>query len=740
MTPGIFRFPARTLTAPRRSRRDSGQALIFGAITFFMIVAAIALVVNVGQSVNTKIRLQNAADSAAYGGALIEGNCVSSVGWVNDGMALVYYHLMRYAVDTSVHATLAHMKEHGPPFPDDGVVGLPNAVAEYDAAWQKADEWIPKGERWLTMLAQMERVVALITPVLVEKETYDVAKANGAKKAALFPKFQMFPDPEGYVRVYIEKLANGWRLTSSTGMTVEAVQTGDESWHIEMEQGVSKTTVDITKTSPEQFIIEYDDGTTQETIQIDRTKVGDIIIKGSGATVTNNPDGTTTICEGSKCVSVRKGPNGPQTNDGSGWKDLPRTDSVDVGGSQVRVDNFDQGIHVGNNATVYPDHINIGNTTIYYTNPIRIITHFGPVAVRVDEDYAVANGLSTKRADCKWRRLWNDRTRHRMCQESATSWIYEFQKNASYMLPDSPERYTVTHAMHDNDDVWKATNQLPEWALKTDPVTGEVSGWFDPRAGKSPDPMLYHQTRPCWHPSDLVCPLHGKSDTDDPKEPNGYWHDPAGNVVECPICHGQDNDGDGFMDVRIHQSDTYVRKGRPTLDAADRQSVDLLRLEMPLVLTEDFFKFGINVAVWNAHPGAPVLNALYKAPSWGYYAVASAKVGFYDYETGEYRYAFDDPDERKDWVENSFANLYEPTWAVKLIPVRTAVKSEDIEADTAVDSGTNYLFRSIAATEWREDYFARDERSGRNLRHMPSPRNGRNFDLSGKELEDALHH
>ncbi len=715
----------------KASRREQGQVLIFAAISIFCLVAAVGLVINTGQVVHDKIRLQSAADSAALAAAQVQANSLSTIAWLNDGMALIYYNLLKYASDVAVLGTLAAIKNHGPPYPSDAVVGLPNAVARYSEAYTRAESWIPKGEDWLSMIYRMQCGIALITPVLAEKEAYRLAVANGAEVAALFPKFTMFPDPGNYIRVDIQRIPGGWRLVSSTEMVVEATKTGTESWHIFMQSPDSTINVDIEKSGESWYKITYDDGKVAKTIFVDKNVNGDITVDSDGAKVTKNADGSTTVCQNGKCVDFKSGPNGLMTNDGSGWKEVPQQDSVDVNGAKVKVQNF-EGLNVGS-AQVWPNHIVIGNTLITFADPVQIVTQFGPVSLNVKDDQAIANKLSTANAtgewyplwDAKWSNYWSDKLRHRMSENGADAWVYEYEKNSSYLQPEDMNRFALEHALGDNDAFAKGSGSPPLWTT-----------WFSPLLGRNPNPLKYHQTRPCWHPSDLVCPVHGVDDSTDPDEPNGYWHAEDGSKVPCPICLGIDYDEDGKSDVRVYQNDTFSAKGDAGFDKQDRQSVDF---PGNLVLAEDFFKFGVSVAVWRSPKQAPFMAMLFPGPTSGSFAVASARAGFYDHDTDGYRYFFEDPEDREDWVQTSYANLYEPHWMAKLVPVNDVIRKVDIDASD-VDSGANYLFRSLAETQYYKDYFSSASYEGSKLYSLKAPWNGASFNLSGKELPDALEH
>jgi hypothetical protein len=162
------------------------------------------------------------------------------------------------------------------------------------------------------------------------------------------------------------------------------------------------------------------------------------------------------------------------------------------------------------------------------------------------------------------------------------------------------------------------------------------------------------------------------------------------------------------------------------------------RFEMPLVCTEDFFKFGINVGTWSKPVGVP--SGLLSNPNWGLFALASARVGFYDPETQEFTMRFATAEDRAAWVEESHLNLYEPSWEFRMVSTRDAILSEDIDSYTEYDTGANYLYKGMAHSHWRDEYYGDIDRSIHGKMHgMRSPW-GRRFDLTMPELEAAIKH
>lgn len=171
----------------RALSEEEGQSMVFGALSMLLLGCFIAMVFNVGDGTSRKIQVQNAADAAAYSGAQIEANSLSSIAWINDGMAFIYYHIMRYAVDYVTFSTLKKFAEHSPEAAPTKVIGVPGVTSKYNQANKVAGKWIKKGQNWLKNLSEMERAIAIATPGLIKKEVIEIAIANGAKAVSLVP-------------------------------------------------------------------------------------------------------------------------------------------------------------------------------------------------------------------------------------------------------------------------------------------------------------------------------------------------------------------------------------------------------------------------------------------------------------------------------------------------------------------------------------------------------------------------
>ncbi|GEM_PF-2786675 len=233
MRPGS-RFPTRVRAF---GRDESGQSLVFAALTFFVMVVVALIVVGVGEATTAQMEVQHAADAGAYGGALVLSDCVSQIAWTNEAMAHVYYHAMRYAVDTATTGVLAELKTHPPQYgrgtlfpqhiiPSDDVVGINDPVARYDEAYQRADEWIPRAEAWLRRLSRLQRGIAVLAPEAIMNQAYYTAFENGAERVAFYPEaIELIPQGPTQAACDIERIVEegsglqGWHIYSALAGT-----------------------------------------------------------------------------------------------------------------------------------------------------------------------------------------------------------------------------------------------------------------------------------------------------------------------------------------------------------------------------------------------------------------------------------------------------------------------------------------------------------------------------------------
>ena len=250
----------------------------------------------------------------------------------------------------------------------------------------------------------------------------------------------------------------------------------------------------------------------------------------------------------------------------------------------------------------------------------------------------------------------------------------------------------------------------------------------------------------------------------------GYGCIPDGNGgwQECPVCHGRDHDRDGTTEVRAFVSDIasvdWAGDGQSGLREGDYLDARVYTNNtygvegaprMPLVLTPEFFKFGLNVGTWRP-PGSPMLFPSDREPDWGMAAIASARIGIADPDAdGGYREDFDDPDDRQDWCDTSPYNLYVPDIRPRLVASRTQIEDFDLEDDLlqgaairpVAESGLSYLWdavlgggRTWSHNNWLDRYDGQANPTvGASLRNMRD-RRGRIFDYRHDTLDEVVEH
>ncbi len=196
---------------------EEGQAMVFAVITFLFVFVMIFATFRAGWVSHRKMQLQNAADLAAYAGASVEANSVSMMAFLNRGQAFIYYNLMRYPVDCAVWSLFKEFKDHTGWIPGKFV----NMVDQYAGAYfghrEAPDEWIATegaallvnassdinelvndakdhydnevddGLEWIQDIYKLNRAMAEATPMIIRREVYDVATANGATRVCMFP-------------------------------------------------------------------------------------------------------------------------------------------------------------------------------------------------------------------------------------------------------------------------------------------------------------------------------------------------------------------------------------------------------------------------------------------------------------------------------------------------------------------------------------------------------------------------
>ncbi len=799
----------------RFGREQGGQALVFGAVSLLLVAGFVALVYNVGRAAQKRVQVQLAADMTAYSGAAIKANALSSIAWINDGMAQVYYNMMRYAVDVNTAGLVAELE-----YRQNGNVPDPSGAGyrAYQEAYGRAAEWIPRGKEWLLDLSRIENAIALVAPRLMQEEMYDVALAAGAERISMYPSHRLLPHEGSEAHYLIEQFTTdpkGWRITNlGTGEMIwvygEMVGDGKKQWHIVFARGDG--------TQEEVTILEDVPG---ERWVITRTPPGNII------TIINHPDlgwivhgqpqgpqgdiniqfisvdmdddgvfeGTRVTFQGESQIFKREDGNlyiwDPQEEEYVN----STSNETTIGGVDVAV-NVTNRIHfpgaVVNIGT--PVRVHIGRAHIVLRDPPTISTGLWPVHIGITgfdaDSFSISVGgfsLNNVNArDGSWRKRFDAHEelwwRHRLVDMTEPDpptggadrqWRYDYEYMGAHMRYESNyERFMVARAIRDRIG---DTADLPQWYAWFDPTLGRPRNatyrqtTFTRSGGlmvptTTPPPDAYYLTQTCRH-----C--------------NGVGANPANPDETCSVCAARDHDRDGLSDVRVFIADVAAStalgdRTRQTgetdyVDARANFTADPIRYPTrpayPLVLTEEFFKYGINIAAWHRRFGeapadepertnAPMIFD--NEPEWGFAAIASARIGIPEGDPAapSWRYQFQSlpgvvdarsRDVRQQWVEDAVENLYSPRIAARLVSTKGNINDHDLEHYTDIEENAmSYLmdvmlgarYSRYAESTWLNRYDGRsDPTISQRLRTMRD-RNGRAFQIRSPEVEDVIHH
>jgi len=788
-------------------RDDSGQGLVFAAISFMMLILAVGLVYNVGQITNRKIQTQLAADAMAYSGALVQADALSAIAVINDGMAQIYSRLLQYVRDVTVYAVLAeftninHRKGYTPPTDaqilNDSSAMPDTVIQRYRDAYARAYEWIPRAKQWLLDLSRVQNTIALVTPRLVQAEMDLIKDHSGIETAKVFPSGRFFPRDVRAVTCLVEKDPSPdifWRVTKQEPDPVELFEVGrnpedpsnDNSWRITYKRMLDPVNYEIRETVTitqydkdgdgvyDYWVVVHDDLTSDppksQTVEVYYLGDAGWAVASGGTALTFqkgdfDEDGVSNEwkisgTENGKPVElIFKREDGDMfVWQGGEWKNLT-TPEMSIGGSKVSVNTYNS-IHIGN-MTIWLSNrprVCISKTSIVLMKPPKIDSRMGPVQLRTDGDFAIGVRwwalLTVKDADGIWRKYFDQYEeyfwQHRLTPIGENTWLYEYQEIGPYLQYETNGyRFGVERALRDSGI---DPSVLPKWCnwlnAGVDPTSesesnftpAQIGGPFNrtykdpsytdqerrdadpPIIPPAPPSNVYYQTIPCWHCGGDGFVDDGVDDKDSEGKPIK-----DGQPDLCKTCLRLDHDGDGVTDVRIYHSETYrtnhllkdrwpldfpgIREDDPANAPDDYDFMDLRifkgsedaeksygidqDVRPPLVLTEEFFKFGINVGVWREKESGVMSRLLGWEPAWGVQATSSARAGLLDDsgDSGQWVYRFPDAASREEWIQNSSANLYSPFWAARLVTTRDQISTEDLES--LVETGTNYLYRAL---------------------------------------------
>ena len=615
-------------SALSRFRRDEqGQGVLFAAASLIVLIAFVLLVVNVGRVVERRTRVQLAADSAVYSGAMVEANSLSAIGWINSAMGQVYYNAMKYAVDVNVTSVAAELENRV-----NGTQGP--AWTAWDKAMTRARQNMPLAKEYMRDLSRLEHAIAILTPRLTQEEMFAVADRASGERVSTFPSFRLFPHAGSSLSYRIERFANGWRITNLSGGTNESVYiylTGNV-WHIEYSNdGVVKQTVLIEQESADRWHVRYLNDTgalVQEVVLVRTANLGWVIYGSSGGgggtvpllqfdPVDMDGDG---VKEGTRITDptgfsqvFRKGSDGNLyvwRSDLGGYQNMTSSQTV-IAGVTVQVNVTNRITFPGGSADIGdPTVVHIGNTTITLTNPPVISTGLGPVSIGIrgfdPDSFSVnvggfsltrndGNGRWAKRYDPVSEIWWRNRLTAQVPEApgAQNQWQYDYQTIGAHLRYDNPTRY-LGHVFGDR---FGQGADRPEWTDWFDPTPTVAKAYklpigasfvFEPQsraddsrynrisdadfAAIRDDPQIYYLTT-------YTCPRCSGLGGTGQKDRFGRY----ANWTVCPTCNGRDwgspegspENGaqDGKTDVRVFLGDavnsTYLGYG-PGVAADDK--------------------------------------------------------------------------------------------------------------------------------------------------------------------------
>ena len=684
-------------------------------------------------------------------------------------------------------------------------VGIDRADQEYVESYARASRWLPASNQWLREMSRLEYTIAILAPHLAAETAYRVASDNGGEYVSVFPCSRWLPRDDAYLTVEVWRLGNEWWRVEGGGTTLEVQMTGcgtcqgcngcgdcQKCWIVTGTQGVTQQgKYRICQLEDRRWFVR--DMVREESICIRQTEHFQVVTWGpEGIDVVYHreydpmwielinrqgefPQNRLFVRRYENTVQQARYKWDPEVGE---WVMPDEQDFVSVPPGTVTVD----GVRIS--VTLDPVIVLPGSARVRVLEPeyfdfvddegqtwarawLHDTTYFeatiNSVGVRVHgEDFSLWKGgerLWRNSADGRWRthfdRIEDYWWQHRLTQtQPNVHWLYEFMEFGARMEPERNMARLMAHRDVDltglPDDEFATAACLPSWAY--DPEMNPA-GWLDASdGGLVPDDVQgdyehaykYYQVRPCW----------------DPWCDGGEWwfdynhdgHKDAGETTTCPVCSGRDY-------VVVEPSDVFGRLGlgvrdegnppRAVVQEDDYQQTGFQAQYTPLVLSEDFFKFGFTAGVWHRReehfprgevsttsvPDRPVEYLLHdpnpgmkgllrgpagvsarergevKRPRWGYFTAAASRPrinrpgesgGWGGLEHGVY---FTDLDERERWIEENLNNLYMRAcaggwsyWDARLVALNRQVLDEDVilgQAEPA-ETGLGWLMTRIA--------------------------------------------
>ena len=745
----------------RRARRaaghEDGQALVFGALTLFMLAAFVLFISDLGVTTSARVDVQIAADECAYSGALYEANLCSSVAYLNEAMAYLYYDALRYATDTTLLGVLAQFKYVRPkPPPDELIWDDADAMASpysgspiphYNRAYDRAREQVPEIERTLNMFARWEWGMALASSEVVKMEIHRTALKHAIEAVALYPDFDFFPGSGVQFDLHILRIVEGgehvgWRVwADDPPFFVEARKLGPFHWLI---TNTDRTTYEVQRvgedeykiTTPNQEItvhqlsddhikvhmIQQHDGTTEET-KIDAQRLDGIgwavSMEDDDVAIEYQPfrDGGYTIKVTDKqsgqvqTSGIRRHPTTGRMQEwvGGEWRDVPgQRDTVVVGGVEIGV-SIDTRIHLGPDTWFRPPaELHLGNITYQIPDMFQMPN----IWVTLLEDTARIDAFIDIRTPNGSRRL-----RFTVDESLFHELTLHGLMGHSFNVPRSAD--CKWHSNRDGDERDRLCRDCQL----------DGSECVSPPENETEWTYQYRLDRPYFVKEDLrrfahhaICDRDPYARANDFEYPRwAHWYDIAQGTPhggDYYQTRTYDHDGDGKPEpitMTAAMTGNLNRDGSRDFDPFYRQvkpwTNSLTKFAPPICLSEDFFFYGLTVGCWRIRDRSKTFtDGLYSNPRWGVVAAATARAGFLETTSEDdpdggadgphYRFTWPTAEEVELFAATGYENLYEPVWTAHLWPMTDAIRSDHIRAYVDNQTGLSYLLRGLLHAHW----------------------------------------
>ncbi len=618
-------------TIERLHRDESGQAMVFAAITMLFVVIAVIMIFQAGMLVDRRVQAQNAADAAAYSGAATKAMCVNSIEWLNDGMAYIYRKMLCYSYDSMY-------------FSGASFTGEPEDQQNFGDAYANSAEWIERGMRWMERIGRMEEGIANATPRLIEEEVYRVARLNGAHAVVLWPNY---PEYETFIRrddhlncVFEPRGDCGWFVASNSDYMLRVTRQETDFF---------------------EFVI-HDNLFAHNGVRV-RDAVA-FKVYGRGPRVRGNIvrfyDGRTFV------VSVDPG--------------LPSTPVVVVD---------------------YGD-----GTPEYVDKRMLQALQPGGILLPLDQDL-YPDGYPYRYACIRWLLKWEGRRGPR-------AYLDTVSVDYGNTFVESRSDYTYISGGFSNSSL-NATYEISNGSVGILDGGGSLfqlgSGWV-----YQDDYPIGQSLRPPGFVEDTVPRFLSRG--------AGSW--PPHSSFDRAFARTRHSDDfsvyvlrDGSHVQGIRQAQSWRVYGGDD----DYQSVDLARIPLPLSVSEEFLRYGVNVGVWMP-PESTI--PFFHNPKHGFFAVASARLGkgatarddmltppddslltvtlpegtqsFHKKASYSYVKTFENASHRWSRVNTSGAQGY---WQPVLTPVKETILEEDLDSTGfSYSSSAEFVFDKLINSEW----------------------------------------